>query len=644
MTVEAQTPINWRGILITGLAYGGGLMLGDVLAQVLFSVLSPEPYGSLGEAARLVIGIVIVMVVIGLAGAIGGFLGGWALPIIGEPRGRYGYAWRSAISIGLVYGTFLLLAVFALSTLTMRDAAFMPPGPFMNAYLFIGLIFGAFAGAVLGLITVGWRKTGSVFLASVIGFAVGGAALGLGIWAYLGSAPPGGLREGTWLYLLLGLFGFGFFGGLAIGFAFDRLRRRDTGAVSAPLRPWIRYVLIGVIVVLSIQLLIQLRPLLSFAVDILTPRASLQTETIAMDAVGTHWSESSPISSDRPIDGALDLAAGAESGTAVVWPQVQEDASDVYVQLADGTDTLAWEPPINVSNSSEISRSPSVDLDSKADAHIAWLEGELAIALYAKCSNGECALPEPLGTSGAACPSSPGSAGESLIEIASGADDRIMTVWSDVGGGLHYRVLPDGIEGCVPLPENTSAGVFTLSSQPTEGYALAFDDLHGSVWLTSYEADSWSESPQELGAGFRPGLNVTQSGDKQVAWCLDGGGIQFWTHGQAEALSQLSCLSIPSIAVDGDDLVHVTWQSGQVEDVVGSLRQENVLYETIGDGGSWTEPAIVATLASPEGYGMVSDGAGGLHMAWTGSDPPIHYARQMAILASSRVPKPIYMM
>ena len=133
MAVEARNPINWRGILITGLAYGGGLMLGNIISQILFSVLSPDVYGWLGNVARLIIGLVMVMVITGLGGAIGGFLGGWTLPIIGKSRGKYGFAWRSAIAIGLVYGTFLLLAVFGLSMLTMRDASFMPVGPFMNA-------------------------------------------------------------------------------------------------------------------------------------------------------------------------------------------------------------------------------------------------------------------------------------------------------------------------------------------------------------------------------------------------------------------------------------------------------------------------------------------------------------------------------
>ena len=172
--------------------------------------------------------------------------------------------------------------------LTMRDAAFMPVDPFMKVYLFVGMFMGALIGLLLGLTTVGWRRTGSVILASVAGFGLGGAVLGAGIWAYLGSAPPGGLYEGDHILLLIGLFVFGLLGGLAIGFAFDRLARKEAGFTSTPLRPWIRLVFSGLLVLFALFLLIQLLPLLAFASDILTPRAALQTETIAADSVGVH--------------------------------------------------------------------------------------------------------------------------------------------------------------------------------------------------------------------------------------------------------------------------------------------------------------------------------------------------------------------
>jgi len=161
-------------------------MVGSIISLFLFSVLSPDPFGALGETAQLIIGIVVVLLIKGLEAAICGYLGGRTVPVIGEPKGMYGFDRRSAVSVGIVYGIFLLLAVFGLSTLTMRDAEFMPAGLFMKAYLFVGMIMGALIGLLHGLTTVGWRRTGSVIIASIVGFGLGAAALGAGIWAYLG--------------------------------------------------------------------------------------------------------------------------------------------------------------------------------------------------------------------------------------------------------------------------------------------------------------------------------------------------------------------------------------------------------------------------------------------------------------------------
>ena len=527
MISEVRLPINWRGIIKTGLAYGGGLMLGNIISQILFSVLSPEPYGSLGQVARLLIGIVLVMIITGFGGAIGGFLGGWTLPVIGEPKGKYGYAWRSAISLAIVYGTFLLLVVFGLSALTMRDAAFMPAGPFIKVYLLIGMFVGALIGLLLGLTTAGWRRSGSVIVACIAGFGLGGAAFGAAIWAYLGSAPPGGIYDGKHIYLLIGLFAFGLFGGLAIGFAFDRLARKGSGHSSKSLRPWIRYGLYGLSGLFVLWLLIQLLPLLSFASDILTPRAALQTETIAANSVAVHWVESSPL-----------------TNAAIV------------------------------------------------------------------------------------CASGTGGPGTAAIDIAVGLDGTVMAVWSDSEDSLLYRVLPDGEQGCVPIPERMAAGNFSLFSRPSTGFSLAVEDMDGGVWITEYADARWEPAADEPGASDRSDLLATESETEIEARCAEGGGVEYRSEGQTEVVSRLSCQGDPSVAVDGDGRTHVVWRSDQVEDVLGTIRKDNVLYETIGDGESWSEPMIVTRLEAPADHGMVSDAAGNLHLVWSGMDPAIHYARQ----------------
>jgi len=630
MASDVRIGISWRGIARTGLAYGGGLMVGNIASQLLLSVLSPEPYASLSEEARLIIGIALVMFVTGLGGAIGGFLGGWTLPVIGEPKGKYGFAWRSAISVGIAYGIFLLLIVFGLSIMAMRAAAFIPVGPFMQVYLIVGMIMGALIGLLLGLSTVGWRRTGSVIIAGIVGFGLGGAALGVGIWAYLGSVPPGGLYGGDHILLLIGLFAFGFLGGLALGFAFDRLARKDTGLKGAPLRPKIRFALYGFLGLFILWLLMLLRPLLAFAADMLTPRMALQTETIDLDSVGAHWQESSLLITNHNEIATLDLSTGELDSAALVWSEGTGSNVDVHVQVgkSGGEGELIWGPGINVSNSTTDSHGPSVAIGAAGVAHVAWLEGNSRVALYSRCSGGECTDSLHLTDVAVGCPLGSGGPDTLSIDVAASPDGTVMTVWSDSEGGLGYHVLPDGPQGCVPVPEGVAAGSISLSSRPSTGFSLAFDSINDSIWLVNYASAGWDLAAVELGTGVRPVLLVAGNELEHVAWCAAGGGVEYWSEGQSEMTSQLSCVGKPSVAVDEAGRTHVVWHSDQVENVLGTILQDDVLYEAIGDGELWSEPAIVARLEMPADHGMAADSTGNLHLVWTGIDSAVHYAQQ----------------
>jgi phosphatidylserine/phosphatidylglycerophosphate/cardiolipin synthase-like enzyme len=178
------------------------------------------------------------------------------------------------------------------------------------------------------------------------------------------------------------------------------------------------------------------------------------------------------------------------------------------------------------------------------------------------------------------------------------------------------------------MPEGAAVGSFSLVNRPSAGFSLAFDNVQDSIWITKYTGAGWDPAADELGSGVRPDLLVAGNGLEHVVWCAEGGGVEFWSEGQTEMLSQLSCHGKPSIAVDGAGRTHVVWHSGQVADVLGTVRQEDVLYEAIGDGESWSEPAIVARLEAPTDYGLVGDATGNLHLAWTGNSPAVHYARQ----------------
>jgi len=127
--------------LKSGLFYSAGLILGTGLAAFLFSVVTLERIADLNETARLLIGVILAFVIAGLGGAVGGLTGGFSLPRPDQNRSRWGYAWRSAISMGIPFGLSLypVLLVFSLLAFFNADA---PSRIAAVALMIIGVIFG----------------------------------------------------------------------------------------------------------------------------------------------------------------------------------------------------------------------------------------------------------------------------------------------------------------------------------------------------------------------------------------------------------------------------------------------------------------------------------------------------------------------
>ena len=212
---------RFKNSLASGLAFGSGLALGSVVMQLLFILYGRLTPGTLDETTRFTVGILVIFAIAMLAGGIGGFAGGWTYPVVSRERGRFGYAWHSALSFGIPYGTVLYLLVFIIYALAVGDQTAVQPGRFAALFSILGGALGLVYGLVLGLITVG-RRFFRVLLAGLVGFALGGAGLGLALWAFLGQLPTGALAsEGPYWVVLLGVFVFGLVGGTVMGFVYD---------------------------------------------------------------------------------------------------------------------------------------------------------------------------------------------------------------------------------------------------------------------------------------------------------------------------------------------------------------------------------------------------------------------------------------
>lgn len=167
---------------IRALAYGFALMVGDLIAFGLFRLL-PMNYlrGLESEIDILLTGIALALAIVAIGGGFGGFIGGWTLPIVGGEKKQHSYAWRSAISMGLLYSPIVFLGLFMVSIFAYYYVNITPASVFMLIFLIIGALFRLLFGLLFGLLTLGWRGSGWVVLASVIGFGVGGLGLGLRI-------------------------------------------------------------------------------------------------------------------------------------------------------------------------------------------------------------------------------------------------------------------------------------------------------------------------------------------------------------------------------------------------------------------------------------------------------------------------------
>ena len=105
---------SYKQALITGLAYGLGLLLGNAISVLIFAYFPAEIFLTGNPVGRLVRGILCAFVISGAGSVVGGSIGGRALPPVGFGVRHRGYIWRSGISfgiVGLVFGVIMGLSL-----------------------------------------------------------------------------------------------------------------------------------------------------------------------------------------------------------------------------------------------------------------------------------------------------------------------------------------------------------------------------------------------------------------------------------------------------------------------------------------------------------------------------------------------------
>ncbi|HEY54538.1 MAG TPA: hypothetical protein G4N94_13905, partial [Caldilineae bacterium] len=612
----------------SGLAFGLALILGNIIASLLFNIVTLDAFRRDGDVVRIVIGLLFAFVIMGIAGAIAGFGGGYTLEMVHKPRGRVGYAWRSAISFAIPFGVLIFPIVFGLSLLTLYNPKPIPVLRFGFLYLIVGSLFGVLNGLLQGALTVGRGRIGRVIKAGFIGFGLGGFGLGVGVHRYIYAFQGGAVASWQIIWLILGLLLFGFLGGAAYGIVYSRMASEAAGKPS-PLTRRTRILRWTVAVLATAFLLFVLRPALAGIVDVITPVSANLAAVLDSNTIGTHWSDAATIPGQTGgVNSEPDIAIGAGGDAALVW--VQEDGGFHYLPGVwdEGNSQTSWRlPTISVSASAA---APQGAVDAQGAAHLVWAESTAADAsdtFTSQCSGEACTPPTRLSDLAPLSCLPTGNNAAINTDPAIAIDDagNVLVTWLNGSGAILYASWPSAAAppatptGCVPGIRQP-LGAPRLASGPDNRFVLAYADSaeeSSAVNLLGFSDNGWDSAPQVIGRGDNPDIFIDAEGQSHAAWCGNDGLVQYWNGESAAAVSDAPpCLNRPALARDSARDMHILWYADEVANAFGRVSPGHFLYESILRPDGWTPPAIIARPDARVQPALASASDGSLHMAW----------------------------
>jgi phosphatidylserine/phosphatidylglycerophosphate/cardiolipin synthase-like enzyme len=601
-----------KQIATSGLGYGLGLLVGNLLSLILFNLIPANWFLFGNQAIRLVFGLLLAFFVSGLGGLVGGSLGGWTLPPIGQGKSRGSYAWRSGVTFGFGYGLLLFPLFLVVALLSFYEIDSTPIYIFVVVFGLIGSIFGLIMGISLGLLTVK-RRFPPIIRWGMAGFGLGGAALGASIWEFIFNVAEGDVGTGPYGWLLLGLFLFGGLGGAALGHVYHRLLEDKAGSLlpvhlTSRRRRWLT---VGGI---ALFLILLIRPVMSEVGDLLTPVDAGLTQVFDLPTTGAHWLTSSRQTA-VPLPLPPTLSAGSNGRLALAWLQentiwLQEGQWD-----AAGQQTI-WQPPQSVAAGAA---APAVALDANGRLTLAWAAADAI--LISQCQDGVCAAPTPIAPA-AQCARPPGQGNHSPALALNGR--TILLVWANDAGIVPYAAWsqdaapPTNAAGCIPGA--------VAAPQLDSAFRAVYETESGGIGLAQFADAEWL-MVREVGNGRSPAIATDANNQPHLAYCAEQG-LVYQFDGQPERISAEGCLGRPALALDSQGQPHVVWYGDTVTNVTGVTRAANLLYESVRTATGWTEPAIIAFAAPEARPALAAADDGSLHLAWPGATA-LHYAAQV---------------
>jgi phosphatidylserine/phosphatidylglycerophosphate/cardiolipin synthase-like enzyme len=641
-----------RSILLGGLAFGVGGVIGYfVLYLLIRSQLLNLPLNLIPEGQSLVLllsTIVLLIIGIGITTGIGGAIGGFALSSIDPIYPRRKYIWRTAISTGvtqaiLILPLILLIAVIALYDNGLdRDAS----GQVIVFGIF-GVLYGIIFGLILGLSTVGWRQVWRILLATIIGFGLGGAALGYGVRiayypATLGEPLPN-------FVIVLPLLAFVFFGigGIFLGWVYEWVTHwRVDNMPHEPAR-WVKIAGVVAAILIAFFLVSNYRQLIKF----LTIQPGSVSSQLSMETVGVHWEGRVELSDNLASQSEATHSASAneDGNTAVVWMEENQGAAEI-VYSNRNEDGNEWSPPISVSSNLEFDAiHPEIATDDDGANHIVWSQqADVGSEIVYRVCNGE-GCHEPVRLSDLTSSTCRGDDDLELSEIndwpviALNGENDLMVMWRNTSGVMIYSTWeygqspPTTPSGCISGLKISADPIDQFQPRVSGGAAGSFNAVFGAgesgfetVYSMEYFGQEWS-TPQSLASGRTPDVFTVSSGEVFYTWCDSTERTQIKNPATdlVETIEFPSCNSRPMLAEDENGDLHLVWYSNQVKNNKNIVSAANIVYESIHTDKGWSDPAIVVQTEDFALPVIAGKGSGNLTVLWSdNSDTNLISAQQ----------------
>lgn len=591
--------------LKSSLAFGLGLGLGSVINGILFATADLSGIGQTIPAKFLIAGILLALFITAIGSGMGGAVGGLSLSLPPEKEiGRWGRAWRGALSMGLLFSLVMFVLGLTLSLFSFYSLEETRGSGFALKFGIAGAIFGGLFGLFLGYLMLRKHGVRYVGLASMAGFGLGGLALGECVRLYLLTVKNMNLESGVELWLILGYTLFGLIGGAALGYVFSALAERT---FTPGTTKWWQLAIAGGILLV---VLIIFRPVLAAAAEMLTPNDANLAFVLDSTTVGTHWSASTHLSEAVALGGVPQepvMAANEAGQLAQVWSQSGEG---IYwlSGMWQGNDAI-WQTPVVVSNFSASLPSPQAVVDSSGITHIVW-EDEGAIQ-YSQCQDNECSVPVLLSeTPSCATAVSAHTAPALAIDAA----DTLLAVWQADDNQLLYRTWPAAEQtpstpvDCVPATGSQPR----LDGGSTGHFALAAVD-GTAVRAAAFTDGAWADV-ESVGNGRLPNIYLDEQNEMHIAWCSIANELLYTTQDSEQTIAP-HCASRPELAHDSQGTLHIVWYGNEVLDVNGQVQPQNLLYESTITADSWTLPAIISRTEAPVQPSMAATESH-LHLSW----------------------------